>query len=293
MTIPHLRFQTPGLADRNGEKRKEIIMFRARLSGVARESIIFLLAGAFCNLAAGQTDNPPRPLPADDLQTLNEYLGDGVVGDPVSPPVLAHGVYDLLPIRDGIAWKMRVVFGKAKGEEQEGSARLLHRPGSNSSFRIDTGDGRNVLFGQLDPSGNLVCYASQDNQEGVISRFTPAQPIFLADMAPGETRQLASHISVADLSQPDVQTHSGKLEIEFTYLGAYRLQVPAGTIDAELVKTKLTGKVGPADVQDTIYRFYAKNEGLVAMVETNDISAFLVYQEETRVGKVLVETIAK
>jgi hypothetical protein len=150
-----------------------------------------------------------------------------------------------------------------------------------------------VLYGQLDPKGNLLCYASQDNQEGVISRFTPAQPIFLAGIAPGEIRKFTSNISVADLSQPDVETHSGKLDIEFTYLGAYRLRVPAGTIDAVLVRTRLTGEVGPATVQDTIYRFFAKNSGPVAMVETEDVSAVLIYHEKTRVGKVLVETIAK
>ena len=81
--------------------------------------------------------------------------------------------------------------------------------------------------------------------------------------------------------------------MEFTYLGAYQLRVPAGAIDAVLVRTRLTGKVGPATVQDTIYRFFAKNSGLVAMVETEDVSALLIYHEKTRVGKVLAETIAK
>ena len=35
------------------------------------------------------------------------------------------------------------------------------------------------------------------------------------------------------------------------------------------------------------------NCGPVAVVETNDVSALLVYHERTRVGKVLIETIAK
>jgi hypothetical protein len=238
-------------------------------------------------------DYPPRPLPDDDRQTLNEYLGKDVVGNSISAPALAHGLNDLLSLNDGIAWRMRVISGKGQGTEQLGSAGMLSRPNDSTRFRFDTGDGRNVLYGQLDPKGNLLCYASQDNQEGVISRFTPAQPIFLADVAPGEVRKVTSSISVADLSRPDVETHSGKLDIEFTNLGAYRLRVPAGTIDAVLVKTRLTGKVGPAIVEDTIYRFFAKNSGPVAMVETEDVSAVLIYHEKTRVGKVLVETIIK
>jgi hypothetical protein len=90
-----------------------------------------------------------------------------------------------------------------------------------------------------------------------------------------------------------VQTHSGRLDIEFTYVGAYRLRVPAGEMNSVLVKTRLTGKVGPANVQDTIYRFFAKNSGPVAIVETEDVSAVLIYHEKTRIGKVLVETIGK
>jgi hypothetical protein len=248
--------------------------------------------GWLCSQALAD-DYPPRPLPDDDRQTLNEYLGNNVVGESISAPALPHGLNDLISLRDGIAWRMRVISGKGQGSEQQGSAGMLSRPDDSTRFRFDTGDGRNVLYGQLDPKGNLICYASQDNQEGVISRFTPGQPIFLADIAPGEVRKATSNVSVADLSRPDVETHSGKLDIEFTYLGAYRLRVPAGTIDAVLVKTRLTGKVGPADVQDTIYRFFAKNSGLVATVETEDVSAVLIYHEKTRVGKVLVETIVK
>jgi len=221
-------------------------------------------------------DNPPRPLSDDDRRTLNQYLGDGVVGESVSAPSFPHGINDLISLQDGIAWRMRVISGKEQGKEIEGSVRLLNRPDGGSAFRFDTGDGRNVLYGQVDPKGDLMCYAAQDNQQGVISRFTPAQPVFVADMAPGETRRFTTSVSVADLSQPDVQSHSGKLNIEYTYVGAYRLQVPAGTIDAALFRTRLTGKVGPADVQDTIYRFFAKNSGPVAAVESNDVSAFFV-----------------
>jgi hypothetical protein len=249
-----------------------------------------LALGSLCSALLAD-DFPPRPLPDEDRQTLNEYLGDGVVGEAISSPALSHGFSDLIALHDGIGWRLRVISGKGKGKEECGSARLLHRPDGGGGFRLDTGDGRNVLFGQLDAKGSFVCYASQDNQEGVISRFSPPQPILLAGLAPGEVRTFASDVSVADLSQPGVETHSGRLNIEFTYMGAFRMRVPAGTIDAVLMKTRLTGKIGPANVQDTIYRFFARNSGPVAIVETEDVSAVLIYQEKTRVGKVLVETI--
>jgi hypothetical protein len=238
-------------------------------------------------------DFPPRPLPADDQQTLDKYLGGGVVGDPVPAPALPHGFNDLISFGEQVSWRMRVIAGKHQGDVQSGSAVLLKRPGSTMSYRIDLGDGRNVLFGQVDSGGNVVCYSSQDNQEGVVSRFLPPQPIFLAGMAPGDGRFQTSDVEVADLSQPNVETHSGELNMVFTYLGAFRLHLPAGDIDAVLFKTHMSGKVGPASVDDTIYRFFAKDRGPVAIVETEDVSAFLVYNEKTRIGKVLVETITK
>jgi hypothetical protein len=267
-----------------------------RRISVAALVIAIALISRLC-LSARADDVPPRPLPDADRQTLNDYLGGGVVGDAIASPALAHGFNDIMSFHDGLAWRMRITSGKDEGKIQTGSARDLSRPDDRTnggeSIKIDTGDGRNVLFGQLDSKGNLICYASQDNQEGVISRFTPAQPIFLADMAPGDVRKFASNVSVADLSQPDVQTHSGELDVEFSYLGAYRLHLPAGNIDAVLFKTRLAGKVGPASVEDTIYRFFAKDRGPVAIVETEDVSALLVYHEESRTGKVLVETLGK
>lgn len=251
-------------------------------------SLVMLLCSSF----ASAGDEPPRPLPDEDRQTLDQYLGSNVIGEAIVTPSLANGLNDFISLHDGLEWRMRVVSGNKSGAIEFGSAALLNRAG-NSAFRFDTGDGRNVLFGQLDQKGNLICYASQDNQQGVISRFTPAQPIFLAGMSPGQVQLTTSSVSVSDLSQPDVQTHSGKLNIEFEYMGAYRLRVPAGAIETVLFRTRLTGKVGPATVQDTIYRFFAKNSGPVAIVETNDVSAMLIYHEKTRIGKALVETIKK
>ena len=259
-----------------------VFMVATLTSAIALFSSSRLLAG----------ENPPRPLPDEDRKTLDEYLGTKVVGEAIAVPTLSNGVNDLISLRDGLAWRMRVTSGNGKRSDELGSAALLNRS-RGSAFRFDTGDGRNVLFGQLDQQGNLISYASQDNQEGVISRFNPAQPILLAGMTPGEILRATSDISVADLSQPNVETHSGKLDVAFEYVGAYTLHVPAGAIQAVLFKTRLSGKVGPATIDDTIYRFFAKNCALVAEVETEDVSAVLIYHEKTRVGKVLLETITK
>jgi hypothetical protein len=252
---------------------------------------LFGLAGflmlCWCGPNSSAKDESPRRMPEDDRQVVREYLGRDVVGDAVASPVLPGGVNDILTLRDGIVWHMRVISGKDAGNDQLSSSASIHPSDGSREFRFDTGDGEGFLFTRLDAKGSLWCFASQDNQVGVISRYSPPQPIFLADLKPGETRHIASHVSVADLSQPQIETHSGNLEIDFTYVGAYRVKVPAGNFDAMLLKTHLKGHVGPASVDDSVYRFIARNGGLVAVVETDEVSAFLVYQDHTRMGKVL------
>jgi len=94
-------------------------------------------------------------LPDADRQTLDQYLGSNVIGEAIAIPSLTNGLNDLISLHDGLAWRMRVVSGNNSGAIEYGSAALLNRAG-NSAFRFDTGDGPNVLFGQLDQKGNLL-----------------------------------------------------------------------------------------------------------------------------------------
>jgi hypothetical protein len=45
--------------------------------------------------------------------------------------------------------------------------------------------------------------------------------------------------------------------------------------------------VGPADVVYTAWYFFARDVGLVAMVNLEDVSAFWIYHTDTTIGKVL------
>ena len=49
------------------------------------------------------------------------------------------------------------------------------------------------------------------------------------------------------------------------------------------------GKVGPADVDDTQYRFFAEDVGMVASVDKLDVSALLVYHDHSMTGKLLAK----
>src|SRR5512147_147601 len=98
----------------------------------------------------------------------------------------------------------------------------------------------------------------------------------------------ATKVNVYDLSDPKDVEHKGSLDVTLTYVGAYRVTVPAGTFDAALLKWDFKGKIGPG-VEDIQARFVAPGIGMVAAAEKRDVAAFLIYNDNTKVGKVLVQ----
>jgi hypothetical protein len=109
----------------------------------------------------------------------------------------------------------------------------------------------------------------------------------LQGMAPGQERKEKLGVKVSDLSSPDDVNHEGSLDVNCRYIGAYKVNVPAGSFDAVLMKWTFKGKVGPASVDDTQYRFFAPDVGVVAAVEQLDVSAVLVYNRHKKVARVL------
>ena len=99
----------------------------------------------------------------------------------------------------------------------------------------------------------------------------PSEPFMLQGLAAGEERNVKLGITVFDLSNPDEQTHENTLDVSYRYIGAYKVKVPAGSFDAVLMKWTFKGKVGPASVDDTQYRFFAPDMGIVAGIEQLDV----------------------
>jgi hypothetical protein len=235
-----------------------------------------------------QQDAPPQQLPDADRKILNQYLGQGVVGEAIPCPQLQNGFEDIMPQGAQVNWRMLMVSGSDKGKQRPSFA-SRSQPGPDHQFKWDTGDGVDIYFVTIDKSHDLLKDALQDNQESVITKYSPPEPMFLAGLKPGETRHISSKVSVAKLSNPQVETHHGKFEIDFTYIGVYRVNVPAGKYDAMLLKEYVKGHIGPASIQKTNYYLAAKNTGFVAIVEIDDVSALLFYQDHTREGEVLTE----
>ena len=226
---------------------------------------------------------PVLPLPAADQQKLIANLGAGVVGDALPGEAINDGAaYFPLVERTFV---FQVTSGSHSGSTQNLVLKRAHRPGGAVSWRFNFAPS---LAGFVSPrGGDLIMPAVSDTDEGVIVVTTPANPFVLGGMKPGQSRSFPQKVSVNYLDDPTKRDWGGRLNATYTYVGAYNVTVPAGTFPSVLIRFAYTGKVGPADVVYTAWYFFARDVGLVAMVNLEDVSAFWIYHNDTTVGKVL------
>ena len=237
-------------------------------------------------LAAQDTKGTVIELPAKDRAFLEQILGKGVVGKAVAGGKLSDPV-KFFPLEDG-TWVYRITSGKDKDKSEQQLLTRLKRDKSGSSWRQASGT-NSVLYLLKTANGAVEIVSTEDQQQGVISRYLPREPIVLPGMRPGDTKLMKTEVKVYDLSHPDHLAHSGSLSILYSYVGAYEVTVPAGTFQAALFKWDYKGKVGPAKVEDVQYRFFVEDLGTLAMIEKTDVTALLVYREHTKIGKVLIK----
>lgn len=249
-------------------------------NGSGRRSMIAALLLA-APAAAG--DGAVVPLPHSDRSVLEKYLGSGVVGEAVAAPAIEDpAAWFTL---DAGTWKGRVTSGNGKGDRVEFVLRKNDGDEYGTNWTFKVGDDVNYL--RQTKAGELEAPAVIDLDQGVVSRFSPAEPRMIRGMKPGASKVFKTDVKVYDLRHPSKLEHTGSLEITFAYVGAYTVTVPAGTYDAALFRWHYKGKVGPASVEETIYRFHARGVGPVAWVELENISAFLIYNDHTKIGAVL------
>jgi hypothetical protein len=252
-------------------------------------SLSQLVAGAVALVLASsagdaRAQGPVLPLPASDQQQLATHLGAGVVGAALpSERVLDPGAY--FPLQDKTLI-FQVTSGAHAGNTQNLSLKKMRRPSGIPSWRFQFTP---TLAAFINPgaSGDLTMSAVSDTDEGVVAVTTPANPFVLTGMGPGESRSFSQTVSVNYLDDPTRRDWGGSLNATYTYVGTYQVRVPAGTFNAILFRIASQGKVGPADVTYTAWYLFARDVGLVAMVNLEDVSAFWIYHVDTTIGKVL------
>src|SRR5262245_52220327 len=224
------------------------------------------------------------PLPPAVKAQLDKYLGPGVVGDAIaSAPLMAADAY--LPPK-GTAITYRVLEEGEKPRTETHKVEDTTNPKFKPGWRYAV-DPVGAMYFQTSSDGGAVIAGEEDLDNEVLSRFTPGEPLMMPGLKAGESRKVMVKVQVADLSKPDKITHKGELTITYTHVGAYKVKVPAGIYDAELIRWDYQGEVGPADVKQTDFRFIAPHAGMVAMIQSKHISAMLIYNDKTKLGKLL------
>jgi hypothetical protein len=246
--------------------------------------LVSLVISAGGPAGAADTAGSVVPLPAADRAQLDKYLGAGVVGDPIPSPALMTAA-SYLPA-NGVTLIYRVI------EKDEPARTETHKVEATTDPKFAPGwryvaAPMGAMYFQTSSDGGAVIAGDEDNDNEVLSRFTPGEPLMIVGLKPGDSRKVTVQVRVSDLSKPDKITHKGSLAITYTYIGAYKVKVPAGSFDAVLIKWDYKGSVGPADVEQTDYRFIAPHAGMVAMVQSRHISAMLIYNDKTKLGKLL------
>jgi hypothetical protein len=225
------------------------------------------------------------PLPSDDKQTIVKQLGAEVVGDAVpSKPIDDPSA--LFPFhRERRIY--RFTSGRNTGRSQTQALRKIQRPGGRFVWRLELAPSLVGFLRQM-PDGDIVMPAVADTGEDALVLSTPPNPFLPKGMKPGETRSYSQQISVRYFDDISNQRYSGTLRSDYTYVGTFRVTVPAGTFEAILLRARVEGKIGPAHTRATSYSFFAPGAGLIAMILQQKITAFWIYNVDGAGGKVLV-----
>ncbi|MDV6343912.1 hypothetical protein [Nitrosomonas sp. Is37] len=247
---------------------------------------VFMILVLLGNFVQSSENHSPIPLAEEDRLAIEKYLGKGVVGQAIPVPALAD-TSRYLNMSTG-ARNYRLVSGPDTGKIEHHQPTLLKQGANETAWRYDTG-ARFIFSIVAKADGDYVVTGVTDNEEGVITKYSPAEPLMLQGLAPGEERNIKVGMKVFELSNPDKQTYTGTLNIGYRYVGAYKVTVPAGNFDAVLVKWTFKGKIGPASLNDTQYRFFVADVGVVAAVEQMDVSAMLIYNKQRKIARVLVD----
>lgn len=234
--------------------------------------------------AAAQSAGPTIPLSDADRTQLDALLGKGVVGEALpSAPLKDPDSY--LP-RHGRTLTYQVVMPGGKATIETHEITETTDPAFEPGWHYSVGD-VGEMYIQKDPAGGAFATVEKDLDNKALSRFTPGDPLVLTGIQPGQSVTTGHQVEVYDLSNLNEVSHSGSLDVTYSHLGTYRVTVPAGTFDAALVKWSYSGKIGPATIKDSQYRFLAPNVGMVAMIQIRSITALLIYNDHTKRGKLL------
>jgi len=228
---------------------------------------------------------PTIDMPAKDRKTIEEHLGKGVVGKAVPADVIDDPL-EYGQFKKDAVYPAHMTSGDLKGTIVRHEIKKEIGPSGREQWRVSAGVA-DVLVLSLNDRGELVFLSHAEPAKGLNGIYNPPPPLLVKGMKPGSTHEADFAVKIVKMDDPSKVEHEGKLKLKLSYLGTFEITTPAGKYNAALIRSAYLGKIGPAKIDDAQYRFFAKGVGVVAMVEYKDISAFLVYNDTLKVGKLL------
>ena len=189
-----------------------LIPRRSALAAVTLAALIGALP-----LRTAMAEGTVIPLPSADREEIEKLLGKGVVGEAqAAGPLGSPESY--LPLKSASMSYQVIDKNKKRGEAHklEGTTDAAFAPGWHYSI-----ENAGAAFFQKAPDGSLHTVAEQDLGNKVLSRFVPGEPMIIPGLKPGESRKTTLQVSVYDLSDLKKVTHSGSLDVTYTYIGYY------------------------------------------------------------------------
>ena len=234
--------------------------------------------------AAGTSQSGATGLSEEDRSAISRLLGEGVLG-PALPADPIGEKTTLIPLAPATRI-FRLSSGPDAGTTETDILRASAQEGSDATWQYAAGR-RSVYNLRSTGDGSIVIPSEQDLVLGAIIRYDPPQPLIIHGIRPGEQRTLSIAVEISNPDDPVTVAHSGLLSVSYTYVGRYRVTVPAGTYPAALIKWQYHGEVGLAGFKGSQYWFFADGLGPIAVIDQQHISALLLYKKDTKYGKVL------
>jgi len=246
-----------------------------------RQAIVLPGVLCFMVLAGGRAEADSIVPLTRAIQQKVIALGKGVVGDalPAKPITDPSKLYHL---RSG-SWQYRITEGANKGQLQ--TVKVERVSGADAAWKLEVG---NQDIQQLRVTVNheveKLSQIDLESDRGVIYRpglvLTPG-------MKPGETKTVKTKVTSFRAGSPDEPEHTGTLDYKTTYVGAYRVNTPAGSFATKLLIHRYDMSIGPATVESESYTFYADQVGNVAEAAQHKVRALLLYRRSSETAKVL------
>ena len=223
------------------------------------------------------------PLSSRDKSQL-AVLGEGVLGAPISAPVITEPSKYYRPTRG--TWQYRITAGDKSGQLYPETLTQIPKNPQGATWKRS----RPQYDDLISITGDSIHLSNEvDHDHGLLVEFQPRGFLLTSAIKPGDSRSMKGTANAFKLSDPTTEYKSFTLEETYTYVGAYKVKTPAGLFDAVLFRNDFKISSGSVSVEDSRYSFFAEGIGKVAGIEQAHATVLFFFHFNEKVPKVLVD----